>query len=256
MILGDWVGLAWIVGTICFCFAAVGIGIIVSEMFGRQNAVLWIVGLQCAFQILISFTSAEFVGLSIGGVAFITIAGSLIYPTIELGANYLNEFYGLEVSRTSVNAQLVCRVITSVVLAFLFLLPTPAGFEQNHHDFVHLNQIVPRIAAASIVATWVTGMVMVYVYDRVRIWTNGRMLWLRAVSSNVVSMAVNSVLFVLLAFAGVMSVDVLTKMVLVQILFKFIDSFFELGFLYALRSLKSRGFLSNATAKPALAGTS
>ncbi|HUZ32406.1 MAG TPA: queuosine precursor transporter [Xanthobacteraceae bacterium] len=255
MILGESLGLVWIIGTICFCFAAVGIGIIVSEIFGRQHAVLWIVGLQCAFQILISFTSAEFVALSIGGVAFITIAGSLIYPTIELGANYLNEFYGLEVSRTSVNAQLVCRVITSAVLAFLFLLPTPAGFEQNHHDFVHLNQIVPRIAAASIVATWVTGMVMVYVYDLVRIWTNGRMLWLRAVSSNVVSMAANSVLFVLLAFAGVMSTDVLMKMVLVQILFKFIDSFFELGFLYALRALKARGFLRNA-AQPALAGTS
>jgi uncharacterized integral membrane protein (TIGR00697 family) len=256
MILGDWAGLAWIVGTICFCFAAVGIGIIVSEMFGRQHAVLWIVGLQCAFQILISFTSAEFVVLSIGGVAFITIAGSLIYPTIELGANYLNEFYGLDISRTSVNAQLVCRVITSIVLAFLFLLPTPAGFEQNHNEFIHLNKIVPRIAAASIVATWVTGMVMVYVYDLVRVWTNGRMLWLRAVSSNVVSMAVNSVLFVVLAFAGVMSLDVLTKMVLVQVLFKFIDSFFELGFLYGLRALKSRGLLIGGTARPALAATS
>jgi queuosine precursor transporter len=256
MILSEWIGLAWIVGTICICFAAVGLGIIIAEMFGRQHAVLWIVGLQCAFQILISFTSAEFVALSIGGVAFITIAGSLIYPTIELGANYLNEFYGLEVSRTSVNAQLVCRVITSVLLAFLFLLPTPAGFEQNHHDFVHLNQIVPRIAAASIVATWVTGLVMVYVYDIVRVWTNGRMLWLRAVSSNIVSMAVNSVLFVALAFVGVMGTNVLVKMILVQILFKFIDSFFELGFLYALRAVKSRGFLSHGPAQPALAVSS
>jgi hypothetical protein len=50
MVLADWVGLAWIVGTICFCFAAVGIGIIAAEMFGRQHAVLWIVGLQCAFK--------------------------------------------------------------------------------------------------------------------------------------------------------------------------------------------------------------
>src|SRR5665213_3802328 len=106
MIFGDWIGLVWIVGTIFVCFAAVGIGIIMAELFGRQHAVAWIVGLQCAFQILIAFTSAEFVGLVIGGVTFITIAGSLIYPTIELGANYLNEFYGLEVSRTSVNAQM------------------------------------------------------------------------------------------------------------------------------------------------------
>jgi hypothetical protein len=33
-------------------------------------------------------------------------------------------------------------------------------------------------------------------------------------------------------------------MILIQVLFKFIDSFFELGFLYGLRSLKDRGILN------------
>jgi len=256
MNLGDWVGLGWIVGTIFVSFAAVGIGIIISELFAREYAFLWIVAIQGAFQILISFTSAQFVGLVLGGVTFITIAGSLIYPTLELGQNYLNEFYGLKISRTSVNAQLVCRVLTALLLLFLFLLPYPPKFEQNHADFLNLNKIVPRIAIASIIATWITGMVMVYVYDMVRNVTGDRMLWLRAVSANIVSMTVNSVLFVLMAFAGVMSVAVLTNMILVQILFKFIDSFFELGFLYGLRSLKARGFLSHAAAQPVLAGTS
>lgn len=243
MIFSEWIGLVWIVGTICFCFAAVGIGIIAAEIFGRHHAVLWIVGLQCAFQILISFTSAQFVGLTIAGITFITIAGSLIYPTIELGANYLNEFYGLKVSRTSVNAQLVCRVVTSVVLAFLFLLPAAPGYEQNHAEFLNLNKIVPRIAAASIIATWVTGLVMVYVYDLIRARTGERMLWLRAVTANVVSMFVNSILFVALAFAFVLPMNVLLNMIAVQILFKFIDTFLELGFLYGLRELKSRGAL-------------
>src|SRR5665213_364220 len=245
MIFGDWIGLVWIVGTIFVCFAAVGIGIIMAELFGRQHAVAWIVGLQCAFQILIAFTSAQFVGLVIGGVTFITIAGSLIYPTIELGANYLNEFYGLEVSRTSVNAQMVFRIIASLLLMFLFLLPAPHGFEQNHADFISLNKIVPRITGASIVATWITGLVMVYVYDMVRVWTKGEKLWLRALTSSITSMTVNSVLFVLLAFMGVMSVKLLVNMILVQILFKFIDSFLELGFLYGLRGMKARGFLQN-----------
>jgi queuosine precursor transporter len=243
MVLSDWIGLVWIVGAICFCFASVGIGIIVAEMFGREHAVLWIVGLQCAFQILISFTSAQFVGLTIAGVTFITIAGSLIYPTIELGANYLNEFYGLKISRTSVNAQLVCRVVTSIVLGFLFLLPSATGYEQNHSEFLNLNKIVPRIAAASIFATWITGLVMVYVYDAVRARTGDGMLWLRAVCANVVSMFVNSLLFVIAAFAFVLPIHILVNMVAVQILFKFIDSFLELGFLYGLREMKARGLL-------------
>jgi queuosine precursor transporter len=254
MILSDWVGLAWIVGTIFVSFAAVGIGIIVAEVFGGRYALLWIVAIQAAFQILISFTGAQFVGLVLGGASFITIAGSLIYPTLELGQNYLNEFYGFQVSRTSVNAQLVCRVLTSLLLIFLFLLPYPPGFEQNHTQFLSLNKVVPRIAMASIIATWISGMVMVYVYDIVRNGTGEKMLWLRAVSANVVSMTVNSFLFVLLAFAGAMSVAVLTNMILIQVLFKFIDSIFELGFLYALRSLKSRGILPNAAVEPALAG--
>jgi uncharacterized integral membrane protein (TIGR00697 family) len=256
MVLSDWIGLAWIVGAICFCFASVGIGIILAEALGREHAVLWIVGLQCAFQILISFTSAQFVGLTIGGVTFITIAGSLIYPTIELGANYLNEFYGLKISRTSVNAQLVCRVVTSLVLGFLFLLPGATGYEQNHAEFLSLNKIVPRIAGASIIATWITGLVMVYVYDAIRARTGDRMLWLRAVSANVVSMFVNSVMFVILAFAFVLPINILLNMVAVQILFKFIDSFLELGFLYGLREMKARGLLvhnGNELAAPATA---
>jgi uncharacterized PurR-regulated membrane protein YhhQ (DUF165 family) len=63
---------------------------------------------------------------------------------------------------------------------------------------------------------------------------------------------VNSVLFVIMAFAGALSVTVLINMILIQILFKFIDSFFELGFLYGLRSLKDRGVL-NRPAEPDLA---
>jgi uncharacterized integral membrane protein (TIGR00697 family) len=106
-----------------------------------------------------------------------------------------------------------------------------------------LNKIVPRIAAASIIATWITGLVMVYVYDAIRARTGDGMLWLRAVGANVVSMFVNSVLFVILAFAFVLPIHILLNMVAVQILFKFIDSFLELGFLYALREMKARGLL-------------
>ena len=243
MIIAEWAGLGWIVATIFVSFLAVGTGIVIAELIGRKYAVLWIVGIQGAFQVMIAFTSAQFVGLVIGGVTFITIAGSLIYPTLELGQNYLSEFYGEKVSRTSVHAQLVVRVITALLLAFLFLLPYPPGFEQNNQAFLDLNKIIPRIAVASIIATYITGLVMVYVYELVRNLTGGRWMWVRALTANSTSMAVNSVLFVLIAFVGVMPFGVIVNMILIQVLFKFIDSFFELGFLYGLRELKDRGVL-------------
>ena len=61
-------------------------------------------------------------------------------------------------------------------------------------------------------------------------------------------MAVNSVLFVLLAFAGELGAAVLVNMILIQVLFKFIDSFLELGFLYGLKGAKSRGYLQPKSA--------
>jgi queuosine precursor transporter len=82
------------------------------------------------------------------------------------------------------------------------------------------------------------------VYEKVRSMTGDRMMWLRALSANIVAMTVNSFLFVLMAFAGVMSTAILVNMILIQVLFKFIDSFFELGFLYGLRALKDRGILN------------
>ena len=84
---------------------------------------------------------------------------------------------------------------------------------------------------------------MVYVYDAVRARTGDGMLWLRAVCANVVSMFVNSLLFVIAAFAFVLPIHILVNMVAVQILFKFINSFLELGFLYGLREMKARGLL-------------
>jgi hypothetical protein len=44
---------------------------------------------------------------------------------------------------------------------------------------------------------------------------------------------------------------ILINMIAVQILFKFIVSFFELGFLYGLRSLKARGLLLHRGKEPA-----
>jgi uncharacterized integral membrane protein (TIGR00697 family) len=61
---------------------------------------------------------------------------------------------------------------------------------------------VPRIVLASIVAFWAGEFVNSYVMARMKLWTQGRMLWTRTIGSTVVGQGVDSLIFYPLAFYG------------------------------------------------------
>lgn len=71
-----------------------------------------------------------------------------------------------------------------------------------------------RIALASIIAFWAGEFVNSYVLARMKIWTQGRMLWTRTIGSTVVGQGVDSLIFYPVAFLGIWSPElVLTVMV-------------------------------------------
>jgi queuosine precursor transporter len=73
---------------------------------------------------------------------------------------------------------------------------------------------VPRIVLASITAFWAGEFVNSYVLARMKIWTQGKMLWTRTIGSTVVGQGVDSLIFYPIAFLGVWSTEqVVTVMV-------------------------------------------
>ena len=75
---------------------------------------------------------------------------------------------------------------------------------------------VPRIVFASIIAFWCGEFVNSYVLARMKIWTEGRMLWTRTIGSTVVGQGVDSLLFYPLAFLGVFETETVIKLMLTQ----------------------------------------
>ena len=61
---------------------------------------------------------------------------------------------------------------------------------------------MPRIVFASIAAFWAGEFVNSYVLAKMKIWTNGRMLWTRTIGSTIFGEGVDSALFYPLAFLG------------------------------------------------------
>jgi uncharacterized integral membrane protein (TIGR00697 family) len=79
---------------------------------------------------------------------------------------------------------------------------------------------VPRIVAASLVAYWFGEFANSYVLAKMKILTRGRWLWTRTVGSTVVGQALDTSLFVTLAFFGKIPNDLILRTMISLYFFK------------------------------------
>ena len=69
--------------------------------------------------------------------------------------------------------------------------------------------LVPRIVGASILGYWAGEFSNSYVLAKVKLLMNGRMLWVRTISSTIVGEGVDTLFFVTVAFGGILSPSIL-----------------------------------------------
>ena len=126
-------------------------------------------------------------------------AGVLFFPVSYVIGDILTEVYGFAYARRCIwagAASLLFMVLMSVVVV---ALPPDAGWT-GQAAYEQVFGQTPRIVIASIIAFWAGEFVNSYVLARMKIWTDGRMLWTRTIGSTVFGQAVDSALFYPLAF--------------------------------------------------------
>jgi len=68
---------------------------------------------------------------------------------------------------------------------------------------------VPRILLGGWIAVWVGGILNDYVLAKMKIWTNGRLLWTRTIGSTIVGEGANTGLFYFIGLFGVIPLNLL-----------------------------------------------
>jgi uncharacterized integral membrane protein (TIGR00697 family) len=242
-ITGPWSGIANVALTLAFGLILIIVAAVWADRFGKGYAPVIMVGLMAGLQMLVSVTSAKNVGLTFGGQTFFIIAGSLMYPILACGEDYINEFYGKDVAKSSVLAQLIIRVLSTLFLVWIIFLPSPPNGEVNYTMFATLMGIVPRVAASSIIATYIGGILNVNIFAKIKKQTGGKKLWLRTFVSTVVGLTTNAILFTFLAFVGLRSVDQMLQMIFISVSVRLFTGFIELGFLYFMKYLQHAGLI-------------
>lgn len=161
--------------------------------------------------------AAKLAAVDIFGHPFIFGAGILFFPVSYVIGDVLTEVYGYARARRCIwagfGAMIFLAVMTVVVVA---MPPAPGWNGQGAYEAVFgtLGEQTLRIVAASIAGFWGGEFVNAFVLSRMKLWTQGRMLWSRTIGSTVFGQAVDSLIFYPIAFLGVWTTDqVLTVMV-------------------------------------------
>jgi uncharacterized integral membrane protein (TIGR00697 family) len=128
-------------------------------------------------------------------------AGILFFPVSYVLGDILTEVYGYARARRCIWAGFAALLFMALMSWVVVHLPPAASWKgQDAYEAVFGQ--VPRIVGASIAAFWAGEFANSFVLARMKIWTEGRMLWTRTIGSTVVGQAVDSLIFYPLAFLG------------------------------------------------------
>jgi hypothetical protein len=143
----------------------------------------------------------------------------LFFPLSYVFGDVLTEVYGYARARKVVwagfGAALFASAMSYVVLAFP---PAPGWPHQEAMRTVFGN--TPRIVLASLVAYFCGEFTNSYTLARLKVWTEGRYLWMRTIGSTVLGEGVDSLIFYPLAFLGVWPRELVVTVMVTNYLFK------------------------------------
>jgi uncharacterized integral membrane protein (TIGR00697 family) len=146
-------------------------------------------------------------------------AGIMFFPLSYIFGDVLTEVYGYAASRRVVWAGFAAVAFASLMSAVVVALPPAAEYpHQAALQAVFGN--TPRLVAASLVAYFCGEFVNSYVLAKMKLWTRGRMLWLRTIGSTLAGEAVDSAIFYPLAFLGVWESSLVVKVMIANYILK------------------------------------
>ncbi len=150
---------------------------------------------------------------------FVLPGAIVIFPITYIIGDVLTEVYGYAKARRVIWMGFAANLFAVATFALVGVLPA-AGFWDQQTAYDAILGATPRILAASLIAYLVGEFANAYVLARLKVATEGRFLWLRTISSTVVGQSLDSAIFIVVAFSGILPTSALIAAILVQALVK------------------------------------
>ncbi len=198
--------------------------------FGRNGLYAWVGIATVLANIQVTKTIEMF--------SMVMTLGNTMYGTIYLTTDLLNEKYGEKAAKKAVWFGFFTLVMTTIIMQMVLVFQPQA--EDIAHE--HLSQIfglLPRLAAASLIAYFTSQFLDVRLFSMLRkMFPKPNQLWIRNNGSTSVSQLLDSLVFCTVAFAGEYSFNVWWQILVTTFLIKFVISVASTPIIYIARSFK------------------
>jgi len=145
--------------------------------------------------------------------------GTLLFPLSYIFGDVLTEVYGYKKAKRAIWLGFVSALLLSVVLIIVGWLPPAAGWT-NQAAYETILGLTTRIVIASLIAYCAGQFANSYIMAKMKILTTGKALWSRTIASTLAGEFVDTLLFVLIAFWGLLPQALLITVLVSNYIFK------------------------------------
>ncbi|TKJ40347.1 transporter [candidate division LCP-89 bacterium B3_LCP] len=145
--------------------------------------------------------------------------GTLLFPISYIFGDILTEVYGYKASRRVIWTGFLSCIMMSFVLWIVGTLPS-AGDWPHQEAYRNILMYTPRIAIASLIAFSAGEFSNSYILAKMKIRMKGRFLWMRTIGSTLVGEGVDTAIFCVIAFAGMLPNSLLAAIIISNYIFK------------------------------------
>lgn len=185
---------------------------------GARGYSLWFVGVVAFF--VTSLITANVMAVKLVSLFGLALdAGTLIFPVTYIFGDVLTEVYGYRVARRVIWLGFLCNLLAVAAISLGRLMPA-APFWEDQAAYEAILGYAPRLLLASFIAYLVGEFANSYILAKLKIFTRGRFLWSRTISSTLVGQALDSAIFTGIAFAGNVPAPAIFGVILTQWLAK------------------------------------
>jgi uncharacterized integral membrane protein (TIGR00697 family) len=145
--------------------------------------------------------------------------GTLLFPLSYIFGDILTEVYGYSRSRRVIWAGFAATLLMALVYALVGALPPAEGWE-HQEAYQAILGATPRIVVASLIAYFLGEFSNSWVLAKLKLITQGRWLWTRTIASTLIGEGVDTLLFVMIAFYGLLPQPLLVSIMASNYIFK------------------------------------
>lgn len=171
--------------------------------------------------------------------SFVLPGAVVIYMVTYLVTDVIGEVYGKQAAKRTVRAGFLTQVVALLFIALIIYLP-PADVFMHQEEFVLILGGGFRVAFASLLSYVVSQNIDVFIFHFFKDRHGKKKLWLRNNVSTMVSQLIDTIIFIVVSFYGLVPMSVLLGMIGAQYIVKFIIAALDTPAVYFLVKLARR----------------